>query len=620
MNHTRPAALRDLFGAPVHPTLPRAHSTPLAYALNARLCPTFYVRHPMRQHFARKPSSGIAEGFSSSLLTQCGRAFAFAAIVCATVANLGIAQMPQERAVDSMIAVAVHGEMPGIAIGVVRNGKVLFARGYGFADLEHHIPITTSTVFDLASLSKQFTGLAVAMLVEQGRIKLSDDIHKYIPELGDLGHPITIDHLVHHTSGLRDWPGTMSLAGWRMDDVVSFDQILRFAYNQRSLNFVPGAEYTYSNTGYNLLAEMIQRVTGQPFRAWTTEHFFRPLGMTNTAFQDDHTRLIPNRALGYARGRDGTFANVTDNLTALGSSSLFSTVDDMTKWLMNFDDPKVGGAAAMTRARMKGVLNDGSPNYYAYGISLGMERGAPIANHSGGWAGFNTFVLHFPEQHFAVVALANSGAVNAAETAFGIANIYLASELAPLTAPVPSAGPAVPVSNDILDRYTGVYQVRPGLYARIRRDGNTLLTQATNEAEYPMLAQSDTSFWVQGYRAPMIFRATPGQPVRLTYRGRTHDKLPDAPVFTASQLEQFVGEYESSELETRYRVDVKDDHLVLRHVRLGSFRMTQAWGDDFTALTGFTQSIKFQRDAGAHVTGFTVYVDDRSRDVRFVKR
>ena len=158
-----------------------------------------------------------------------------------------------ERLVDSLFAEYTLGLSPGAAVAVVRDGKVLLAKGYGYASLEHRTPITTATVFDVASVSKQFAGLAVAMLVDQGRIKLTDDIRKYLPELGDVGRTITIDHLVHHTSGLRDWPGTLRLAGWQFDDVISFSQILTFAANQRTLNFAPGSEYMYSNTGYNLL-------------------------------------------------------------------------------------------------------------------------------------------------------------------------------------------------------------------------------------------------------------------------------------------------------------------------------------------------------------------------------
>ncbi|MBC7895692.1 MAG: beta-lactamase family protein, partial [Cytophagaceae bacterium] len=328
-------------------------------------------------------------------------------LACALL--LGAPDLPAqaaERTIDSLFAPHNEGVRPGLAVAVIREGRLVLARGYGMANLEHRVRITPTTVFDIASISKQFAGMAIAMLVDQGRVRLTDDIRRYIPELGDVGHTITIDHLLHHTSGLRDWPGSLALAGWRMDDVIAFDQILRFAYHQRTLNFVPGAEYTYSNTGYNLLAEVVARVSGRTFAQFTAEQIFRPLGMARSRFHDDVTELIPDRALGYARVDSG-WRSVTDNLTALGSSSLFTTVEDLARWIANFEDPRVGGATAMTMTRTRGRLNDGSTIPYAFGISHGEYRGQPIVQHSGSWAQFATYLVHFPQQRLGVVVLTN---------------------------------------------------------------------------------------------------------------------------------------------------------------------------------------------------------------------
>ncbi|MDB4873771.1 MAG: hypothetical protein JWM41_217 [Gemmatimonadetes bacterium] len=548
--------------------------------------------------------------------------------VAALLTLAGIAgaqdQARLEHRVDSLFAAQAQGLNPGVAVVVVRDGKVLLHKGYGYASLENRVPITPTTVFDVASVSKQFTGLAVAMLIQDGRIKLTDDIHKYIPELGDLGHTVTIDNLLHHTSGIRDWPGTLSVAGWRYDDVISFDQILHFAYGQRSTNFVPGAEYTYSNTGFNLLAETVQRVTGQPFRVWTDDHLFGPLGMTDSHFRDDHTRVIPNRASGYTRGPGGTYQAVANNLTALGSSSLFSTVDDLAKWVMNFDDAKVGGAAAMAMTRTRGVLNDGSAIPYAFGIVNGDYRGQPNVNHSGGWAGFSTFVLHFPKQRFGVVVLANAANINAGRAAYDLADMYLDSELAPRATVAQSGvtkGPAVSVAPATLDRYAGVYRLGPGAYTRVRRNGGTLESQATHEGAAPMTPRSDTTFWVDGYNAPMIFQRNGADGrVQLVYRGVRSPRLDESTAFSASQLVQFAGLYESDELQTRYRVEVKDGALVMRHPRHGTIALTWLWGNDFGGASSFMRSVEFQRDGAGKVTGFAVNVDERSRNIQFAKR
>jgi CubicO group peptidase (beta-lactamase class C family) len=411
------------------------------------------------------------------------------------------------------------------------------------------VPITPATVFDVASVSKQFTGLAVAMLIEQGRVRLDDDIRKYIPELAHVGRPVTIDNLLHHTSGYRDWPGTLSLAGWRMDDIISFDQILSFAYRQHSLNFDPGSEYTYSNTGYNLLAEMVARVTGQSFRAFTDEHLFKPLGMTSTHFRDNHLELIPNRAFGYASVSDTTYRSTPNGLVALGSSSLFTSVDDLAKWVLNFESATVGGATAMAMTRTRGVLTSGATIPYAFGISHGQYRGLATVSHTGSWAQFSTAVVHFPQQHFGVVVLANSSSLNAPRAANNIADIYLEKELGPAPRPAAATSTAsVDVGPATLDSSGGLYRLGPGWYTRITRDGGSLRTQATGEQAFPMVATSPFEFWVDGYSAGMTFeRGETGQPTMMLYRGRRTPKLPESGPLTLAQLAEFTGEYESDE-------------------------------------------------------------------------
>ena len=364
--------------------------------------------------------------------------------------------------VDQLFAELSRNNSPGTAVLVVRDGKVLLRRGYGMANLEHQSPITPETVFDIASVSKQFAGMAVSVLIEQGKISLQDDIRKYIPELPDFGHTITIDHLVHHTSGIRDWPGTLALAGWRMDDIISFDQILTMAFNQQDLNFKPGAEYSYSNTGFNLLAELVKRVTGKTFREWTEENIFKPLGMKNTHFHDDHTELVANKAYGYARDRNGKFYAVPNGLTALGSSSLYTTIDDLSKWVMNFENPKVGGKQVLERMLTRGVLNDGKQIAYAFGLNIGQYRGLKTISHGGSWASFRTYLIHFPEQRFSVVVLINYSPSNSSRAAYNVVDIYLADELrgqpkAPDRAK--STSEPVKVSLSVLDEYVGTYRL-----------------------------------------------------------------------------------------------------------------------------------------------------------------
>lgn len=534
------------------------------------------------------------------------------------------AQDSHASRVDALFADLNRTPSPGLALAVVRDGRIILRRGYGLASIEHGVPISPSTVFDVASLSKQFTGLAVAILVSERKIKLSDDIRKYIPELPDFGRPITIAHLLYHTSGLRDWPGILSVAGWRFDDVITFRHILTMAYNQRALNFPPGAEHLYSNTGYNLLAEMVQRVTGQSFRAWTDEHIFGPLGMANTHFRDDYGEVIANRAFGYARAAGGGLRSTPDNLTALGSSSLFSTADDFARWLINFDTAAAGGRAAVSLMQTRGSLDDGTAIRYGFGILHGSYRGLPMFTHSGGWASFDTFAVYFPQQKFGIVVLANSGSINAQNAVIKIANIYLEKELGPesLSPPgAPAPGRVADVPPAVLDDYAGLYRLRPGSYLRIKRDRATLTAQLTGKEPATMTPRSEREFRVEGEGAGIVFqRDAAGKVISLEYEGERAPKVDESGSHRPAQLAEYAGEYYSQELDTVYRVAVKQGSLEMQHRRRGTIPLTWLWREEFGSPDGYLASIEFLRGGANRVTGFVINGDPRNRDIRFVKR
>jgi CubicO group peptidase (beta-lactamase class C family) len=366
-------------------------------------------------------------------------------------------------AVDRLFEGWHRPDSPGAAVLVLRDGKVVHAKGYGMADLEHGVPIRTGTVFDIASVSKQFGAMAVALLEAEGRLSVDEDVHRYIPELPDFGQRITLRHLLHHTSGIRDWPGTLALGGWDYQDVLSFQQILRMAFHQRDLNFVPGSEHAYSNTGYNLLAEIVARVSGMSFRQFCQERIFVPLGMAHTHFHDDHTEIVPDRAHSYRPVAGGGHRIVWNSLTALGSSSLFTTVEDLARWVGNFENPVVGGPAVIRRVQERGVLNNGDTIAYAWGQSLGRYRGLETWSHTGSWAGYRTVLLRFPAQRFAVIILANTSGMNPSGLANRISDLYLADLLAPASPPAstqppqPATGSWQPTAAELAE-YAGEYR------------------------------------------------------------------------------------------------------------------------------------------------------------------
>ena len=390
-----------------------------------------------------------------------------------------------EDKVDQLFAEWNKPDSPGAAIAVTRDGKIIYTQGYGMANLEYDIPITPTSIFDIASVSKQFAAFAIVTLAHNGQLSLDDDIRVHLPDVPDFGHTITIRHLLHHTSGLRDWVQSLVIAGGAMDDVISFKHILKMVRHQKALNFKPGEEYLYSNTGYNLLAEIVEVVTGDSFREWTDTNIFKPLGMTNSHFHDDYEMILKNRAYSYHAVENGGFKHSINNTTALGSSSLYSTVEDLAKWVLNFDNMRIGEQTVLDQMHQRGVLNNGEQISYAFGLSIGEYRGLKTVGHSGSWRGFRSHLIRFPDQKFGVVILCNLNTFNPLRLTEQIADIYLADVLDPVEEASESekAAPAEdikskPLTPEQLIEFEGDYYTEElDTTYSIRVHGNQLIAQ-----------------------------------------------------------------------------------------------------------------------------------------------
>ncbi len=338
-----------------------------------------------------------------------------------------LATDPAKR-IEQVVASMIGEDGPGATVAVARDGKIIYSKGFGHAELEYDAHNTPQTVFHIASVSKQFTAFAIAMLADQGKLSVDDDIRKYLPELHDFGSPITIRQLIYHTSGLRDQWNLLVMAGWRLDDVITKNQILRLISRQRELNFTPGDKHNYCNTGYTLMAEIVSRVSGKSFAQWTKENIFDPLGMNNTQFYDDHERIVPNRAYSYYYDVSGYKKSVL-NYANVGATSLFTTVEDLSKWAMNFENSKVGNANVMAMMEQRAILNSGDTISYAFGQVIDKYKGLKTVSHGGGDAGYRTFLLRFPEQKFSVSVFSNLASFNTHQLSYTIADVYLADIL-----------------------------------------------------------------------------------------------------------------------------------------------------------------------------------------------
>jgi CubicO group peptidase (beta-lactamase class C family) len=344
------------------------------------------------------------------------------------------APQPDAAKLDALFATWDKPKTPGLAVAVVRDGAVVYSKGFGSANLELGVPISNRTAFNIGSTSKQFTAFAVLLLAKDGKLSLDDPVRKHVPEFPDFGKPLTIRNLLHHTSGLREDWALLAMSGTRSEDVIRMPDILRLVSRQKELNFAPGAEYLYSNTGYDMLAEVVKRASGQSLRAFARDRIFRPAGMTASEFCDDYRMLVPNKATSY-RLRVGGFEHSLFATERAGPSNLFTTVDDMTKWVaycekLAKDDPEL--YAATTR---RGKLTDGTELTYAAGLIVTQYRGTPLITHGGATAGYRATLHRYPEHRLAVAIASNVSTVNPDALAHSVADSLLGDKLAPRPAP-----------------------------------------------------------------------------------------------------------------------------------------------------------------------------------------
>lgn len=326
--------------------------------------------------------------------------------------------------IDAVFAQWASAGSPGCAVGIFEKGAITFAKGYGSASLEHRVPITPESVFYAGSVSKQFTAMAAALAMKQGKLAYEDSIRTYLPELPAYADAIKVRHLIHHTSGLRDYNTLLSIAGRRDEDAWDNRVVLQITARQKALNFEPGSEYLYSNTGYTLLATIVERATGTKFAEYADRQIFKPLGMTVTHFHTDARRLVPNRALGYG-GRDGAWTLDTPINERAGAGGLYTNLPDLQKWDENFYTGTVGGAEVLTQLQTPGVLNDGKRLAYAWGLQVGEYDGQRIVEHSGSLGGYRAHIFRVPSVHTSVALLCNTSGVTTSTLVRQVADAVL---------------------------------------------------------------------------------------------------------------------------------------------------------------------------------------------------
>src|SRR3569833_693513 len=518
--------------------------------------------------------------------------------------------------IDSIFKGYTPPGRPGAAAPPVKDGNVIFKKGYGLANLEHDIPITPTTVFDIASVSKQFTGFAISMLIQQGKISPDDDIHKYLPWVPQFAQPITVGNLIHHTSGLRDWPEALHAAGWRWDEAFAWEDIMRMVKKQHDLDFVPGSQYQYSNTGYNLLAAIVEKITGKTLANWLDENLFKPLGMNSTQVLVDYSKVVKHLADSYYLD-GGVYHRSNYELTGFGSSSMFTSVEDLSKLVIRFQKGLDEKDPVFLRMIETGKLNNGINNGYAYGLGISNANGVKNISHTGSWASYATVISTYPDEKLSIILLSNAGGFDSFGSANTVAKLFLKEQ--PRNGPQREdlgGKPTVNVDTVILRKYAGTYKLGTNWYVTLTLEDGKLMTQANGEDKFATEMKSDTVLWVPAYHSSMTFLQITDKANALRYRGNASPRITPVKI-DISELSRYAGTYYSKELETTYRIALENGKLIAHHMRLGDFELNPdvITADSFSSSNG---SIKFFKD-GNKIAGFKLS-GGRIRNIVFDKQ
>ena len=539
---------------------------------------------------------------------------------------------PRTEKVDKIFAAWDKPDSPGCALAVINDGRIIYKRGYGMANLEHNIPISPNTIFDTGSVSKQFTAMSVLLLAEQGKLSLDDDIRKYLPEIPRYETPITIRHLIHHTSGLRDYLTLMALRGERDDDFYVDEEVVDLIARQKQLNFKPGDQWLYSNSGYFLLSQIVKRASGKSLRQFADENIFKPLGMKSTHFNDDHTEIVKGRATGYAP-RPGGFRISVSTLDMVGDGNVVTNVEDLFLWDQNFYHNRLGkgGQDLIDQAQATGMLNGGKKHDYAAGLVVTEYKGLKEVSHGGAFVGYRAGVVRFPAQRFSVACECNLAIIDPMTLAHRVADVYLADQFKQDAAKAGGApgdnAKFIQLSEQELKDKTGAFRDPvTGMILKLSTSegrinasmsGRTINFAPVSATEFQSVngqIKRVLKFERQGESKPAIIRMTPEGQSPVTF------EAVEMVSPSAAQLAEYVGDYYSEELGVTYKVALEDGKLFIRHENRYKDLPRQALEptvrDTFT-IQGI--NLNFKRDDQKRVNALTVDAG-RVRNIRFVKR
>ncbi|MFO7658375.1 MAG: serine hydrolase domain-containing protein [Bacteroidales bacterium] len=528
-----------------------------------------------------------------------------------------------ETKIDSLFA--EYHNSPGCAVGVYSKGEIIFKKGYGIANLDYDIKITPETVFDIGSVSKQFTAACIVLLENEGKLSLDDDIRKYIPEISEFDEgKITIRNLLHHTSGLRDYLGLMYLSGISFDDYFTEQMGLNILARQKELNFIPGSEHLYSNSGYLALAIIVRRVSGESIGTFAQKKIFDPLEMKNTFIYEDGAKVVKNRAIGYAKEGNDYKREHHFDFVAGGDGQVYTTVEDFFKWSENFKENNLGNSSFLNKMLTKGILSNGDSIDYALGLSHGVYKNLKTIGHGGAWGGFRAHYLQFPEEDLSIAIMSNLGNVNAEQKAKQIADIVLQDKFDNKLeeAEKKSSNIEIPKTIFSLTQIVGNYEIQPGVIVSLTIKNDSLnVFQTWNKKSFNVVKTCGNTFQIPGENdlsftfSNLIEGHT--QTLSILYGGRETkaERKKDVDV-SGIELNNYSGSFYSQELNVNYNFKVEDGILKAKiENKQTVLDCTLIDMDEFA--TGFGL-IRFQRIGGI-ISGFELD-SGRIQNLKFEKK
>ena len=529
---------------------------------------------------------------------------------------------------DAFLSQWDKNDLPGCAVGVIKDGGLVYKRGFGMANLDYDVPNTPSTLFNLASMSKQFTAASIALLAQGGKLSLDDDIRKYVPEMPKYEDTITIRHLIHHTSGIRDYQALLFFSGQGVDNAYSEKTILDILARQKNLTFKPGAKHQYNNSGYFLLGVIVGRVSGKSLRAFAGENIFKPLGMKNTRFYDNRFEVIKNRASGYRVSPDNRIRARSSLYDLVGAGGLLSTVEDLYLWDQNFYDPKVCNKELIQLLTTPGTLNSGEKLDYAFALVRSEYRGLTVIQHGGNMqSGYRAYMSRFPEQKFTAIALCNNTAIFPSVIVRKLADIYLEGQLKP-DAPsqkrvAETLPPAIALPEKEALRYAGIYaNLESGRVFKLSfRDGK-LINSGLLKNEIPVTPISENRLLlIAGADVtelnPVFNKSGTISEIKILTRSGKHDVfVPVKPPFDSPEkLSEHTGTYYNDELNADYKISLKGNSVSLRVGESLETPLTASYADFFTTPGGEI-GLSFTRDDKGKIAGFVFNSGGDEREVK----